>query len=90
MNKAYLFNFGSIFTYIGWGVLLFHLSYVYSTKNPAHFSVTFYALSSALNGILSLPYSWDKFSLRIKCFIQIIVYTILTLGYLYTWIIFKS
>ena len=90
IKKDFLFNLGNIFTYLAWAVLLFHLSYIYSTKNPVHYSQTLFALAIVVNGILSLPYSWDKLYLRIKFFVQILVFTILTVGYLYSWVIFKN
>lgn len=79
-----LYNIGSIFSYVNMIIFIVHALTLVHKKERVHFLMIGLILCAVSGAILTLPYKWDKRSMRIKALISISI-NLASLGlYLYT------
>ena len=83
-NKEILYNLGKISSYVA--IILFFYHGIEHIKNHTKvtFSMVMIEISIIIGQILTLPYKWDKFWIRLNTCITLTVNIIILCIYLYT------
>ena len=83
-TKVFLFNFGKLASYISGILLLFHGIHNLLKHKSVSLTILGSLVSAMFSQILTLPYKWDKFWIRISTMISLTLNLLTFIIYSYT------
>ena len=83
-NKQILYNLGKIASYTGLLLFFYHGIEHIINHTKVKFSMIGILLTSIISLLLTFPYKWDKYWMRINTIIVLIIDIIILCVYLYT------